>query len=127
LIGIITLNLSITEIELIEGGRFHFDTGHTVCFTDLGMLNLLMLTPIEALANFCHCPSSPKKQCLLKEWSKLTDLNQCNRLYMLCKQFETHIQIVRASLFTFFYIFVMALNLIDVQPLASNGFEKTFY
>ncbi len=62
----------------------------TVCFTDLGKLNLKTMVWFLAWVNICHCPSCLKKWSLLQEWSKATqknrlannDLNPWNSRYL---------------------------------------------
>ncbi len=44
----------------------------TVCFTDLGKLNLLMVVRFKARANFCYCISCLKKWSSLQRWSNWT-------------------------------------------------------
>ncbi len=64
---------------------------YTVCFTDLGKLNLPMVEQFKAQANFCYCPSCIIKWSSLLKWSKSTQnkwlanngLNLWNSLYVL--------------------------------------------
>ncbi len=61
----------------------------TVFFTNLGKLKLTMVVQLQALVNFCYCPSCLLKWSSLQNWSKSTqnnqlannDLNPWNSLY----------------------------------------------
>jgi hypothetical protein len=62
---------------------------YTVCFINLGKLNLLMVVRFKAQAIFFYWPSPLKKWSLFQKWSKLTlkwsssyfDLNSWNSMY----------------------------------------------